>query len=287
MTRIVLAVLVAMSAITSPQPAPAIPAALAEMADAERAFAAAAREKGIRDAFLEFFADDAMFAPGSGRARDQLNKQPSQPFSVRELVWEPRTGDVARSGELGWLTGPGTFINHASPDKTPRYTNYLSIWRREPDGRWRVYIDLGTTLKVPAAFAPGFVRFAFARRYEGQADKAGSRASLLAADGALNARIQSAGAAAAFAEVLAPGARVHREGVGALTESAAVRTWLEQHGAGMTATTTTADSAMSGDLGYSYGTYQTGSGSKPGAYLRVWTREAGGRWLVVVDVLAG
>ena len=53
----------------------------------------------------------------------------------------------------------------------------------------------------------------------------------------------------------------------------------------MTATTTTAESANSGDLGYSYGTYQTGT-AKPGAYLRVWTREATGRWLVVVDVLA-
>jgi hypothetical protein len=42
-----------------------IPPALAAMADAERAFAAAARVKGIREAFLEFFSDDAMFEPGA------------------------------------------------------------------------------------------------------------------------------------------------------------------------------------------------------------------------------
>ncbi len=284
-TRMALAVVVALFATVPQQPPAALPPALAEMADAERAFAAAAREKGVRDAFLEFFTDDAMFAPGGGLAKDQLRKQPSQPFSVRELVWEPRTGDVARSGELGWLTGPGTFVNHAGPDKTPRHTNYLSIWRKEPDGRWKVYIDIGTNLKTPAAFAPGFVRFAFARRYEGKADKATARESLVAADRSLNARLQSAGAATAFAEALAPGARVHRDSVGALTDAAAVRSWLEQHAAGLTATTTTAESANSGDLGYSYGTYQTGA--KPGAYLRVWTRDATGRWLVVVDVLAG
>ena len=87
------------------------------MADAERAFAAAARVKGIRDAFLEFFADDAMFEPGAGLAKEQLRKQKPEPFSVRELVWEPRTGDVAASGELGWLTGPGTFIDHTTADR--------------------------------------------------------------------------------------------------------------------------------------------------------------------------
>ena len=207
---------VAIAAAGLQQPDASLPPALVAMADAERAFAAAARVKGVRDAFLEFFADDAMFAPGTGRAKDQLLKQQPQPFSVRELVWEPRTGDVAASGELGWLTGPGTFVDHAAADKTPRHTNYLSVWRKQPDGQWRVYIDVGTNLKGPATFEPGFVRFRFARRYTGKADKASAGDSLAAADRAFNARIESAGPAAAFAEVLAPGARVHREGVGAL-----------------------------------------------------------------------
>ena len=147
------------------------------------------------------------------------------------------------------MTGPGTFVNHAAADKTPRHTNYLSVWRKQPDGQWRVYIDVGTNLKGPATFEPGFVRFRFARRYTGKADKASAGDGLAAADRAFNARIESAGPAAAFAEVLAPGARVHREGVGALTDSGAVRAWLDQHAAGMRATTTVAESATSGDLG--------------------------------------
>jgi ketosteroid isomerase-like protein len=267
------------------QPEASLPPALVAMADAERAFAAAARVKGVRDAFLEFFADDAMFAPGMGRAKDQLLKQQPQPFSVRELVWEPRTGDVAASGELGWLTGPGRFVNHAAADKTPRHTNYLSVWRKQADGQWRVYIDVGTNLERPATFEPGFVRFRFARRYEGKGDKASAGESLAAADRAFNSRIESAGPAAAFADVLAPGARVHRADVGALTDPSGVRAWLSEHAAGLNATTTTAEAASSGDLGYSYGTYRTASMPKPSAYLRVWTRDESGRWFVVVDVL--
>ena len=66
------------------------------MADTERAFAKAATVKGWRDAFLDFFADDAIaFTPDVVPAKDGLRKQPSTPFSEAELVWEPRTGDVA------------------------------------------------------------------------------------------------------------------------------------------------------------------------------------------------
>ena len=53
----------------------------------------------------------------------------------------------------------------------------------------------------------------------------------------------------------------------------------------MTASTGAAEAARSGDLGYSYGTYQV-SGARPerGAYVRVWTRDAAGKWFVVADV---
>jgi ketosteroid isomerase-like protein len=258
-----------------------IPPALRAMADAERAFAAAARVKGIRDAFLEFFTDDATFEPGAGLAKDQLRKQKPEPFNVRELIWEPRTGDVAASGELGWLTGPGTFINHETADKTPRYSNYLSVWRKEPDGRWRVCIDLGTRLNAPATFAPGFTRFTFGPRYVGKDGKAAGAATLVEADRALNERIGSDGAAKAYERVLAPGARVHRQGVGALVDAGALR-WFETEAKGMTAKTHRAESAASADFGYSYGKYEL-SGQKPATYLRIWSRDAAGTWRVVVD----
>jgi ketosteroid isomerase-like protein len=281
----------ALAAIAGASQAPAtsstaIPAALAAMVEAERQFAAAARVKGIRDAFLEYFADDAMFEPGRGKAKDQLRQQKPQPFSERELVWEPRTGDVAASGELGWLTGPGTFINHTADDKTPRHTNYLSIWRKEGDGRWRVFIDLGTSLKAPATFAPGFNRFAFPDRYTGKESKGPATERLGAADRALNERLASAGGPAAYAEVLAAGARLHREGVGALTDPAAVRSWLAENTSGMSAQAGAAESAASGDLGYSYGNYQRRPGDTSGVYLRIWTRDAQARWRVVAEVLS-
>ena len=83
-----------------------MPPALAAMADTEREFAKAATVKGWRDAFLEFFSDDAITVGSKATpAKEGLRKQPSTPFSELELVWEPRLGDVAASGDLMSFTG--------------------------------------------------------------------------------------------------------------------------------------------------------------------------------------
>ena len=81
---------------------PSMPPELLAMADTERAFAKTATVKGWRDAFLDFFADDAIaFANGVTPAKERLRQQPSTPFSVFELVWEPRLGDVAPGAPVG------------------------------------------------------------------------------------------------------------------------------------------------------------------------------------------
>ena len=259
---------------------------LEALADTERAFAKAAVSKGIRDSFLEYFDDEAIaFGPAPTSAKARLRAGPGRPFSEHELIWEPRTGDVAASGELGWLTGPSTFTDRTDPKGQPHYGNYLSVWRRQPGGAWRVFIDVGADAPQPVPFAPGFTRFPFGARYARTEDPAASAASLLSADRALNARIAAAGAATAYAEVTTDASRFHRRGFLPSIGRSAAEKWTAQNASSMTASTGAADAARSGDLGYSYGTYQL-SGTKPesGAYVRVWTRDASGKWFVVADV---
>ena len=178
----------------------AIPPALQAMADTEREFARTATTKGIRDSFLDFFAEDAIaFAPEPTSSRARLLKQPSRPFSVHELLWEPRFGDVAASGEIGWLTGPSTFIDHESPDQKPHYGNYLSVWRKQPDGRWRVFIDIGVPTPAEVTFAPGFTRMPSDGRYTRQGRQGrGYAEPARRADRELNAAIAASGAAKAY-----------------------------------------------------------------------------------------
>ncbi len=263
-----------------------IPIPLAAMAQTEREFAKAATVVGWRDAFLQDFADDAIaFSPGVVPAKDGLRKQPSTPFSIAELVWEPRTGDVAASGDLGWLTGPSTSITRKAAEPVTRHGCYLSVWRKQPDGQWRVFIDVGANSPEPVAFAPGFTRTTIPGPYEGGDSKAAATASLVEADRALNTEIGSRGFARAFESRLVAGSRLHRPGSIPQAGQEAVVRWLGLNAAAGTAKDVAAEAASSGDFGYSHGSFEVKE-PKPltGVYIRLWNRDASGKWWLMVDV---
>ncbi len=198
----------AWSGLSASQRNPNPPDALRQMADAERAFAARAGVVGWKQAFLEYFADSAVGfdATGPGLAKDQIRTLPDPAKDV-QLLWEPRYGDIAASGELGWLTGPSTSINPARDKGQPRYGNYASVWKRQADGTFKVVMDVGVNLPAAAPFATGFTRAPQAGRYIGATTNA--QATLAEADSALP-RAATANQASAYRGRLAPGARVHR-----------------------------------------------------------------------------
>lgn len=274
---------VLITAVGTPQQ---LPSALDTLVATEIAFAKTATEKGIRDSFLEYFAEDAIaFNPTPVSAIARLRSRPARPFAEYELRWEPREGDVAVSGELGWLTGPSTFIDHTSPNPSPEHGNYLSVWRRSGDGAWRVLIDIGSSPPHAVSFKPGFTRFPLPSRYAG-GDHAASRSALRVADEKLNTGISAVGSAAAYRQVTIESSRLHRSGFPPQIGTAAIATWMAANARGMTTRNGAAECAQSGDLGYSYGTFVLDSSAPAhGAYVRVWQREATGRWILVVDVV--
>ena len=263
------------------------PPDLPGLVQAEQAFASAARASGWRAAFLEFFADDAVtFAPEPVLVRPRLASAPNRRPDVEELVWEPRAGDASASGDLGWLTGPSAFVDH-STGAPPQYGNYLSIWKRASDGRWRVYIDVGTKTPGPVPFATGFTQVTVDRRYSGAADAAGAKHSLLAADESLNEAIGRIGAPAAYSSVAGVRARLHRNGTN--TQPAVgvrdIARWLSDHTPTFAAVTKGGEPSGAGDLGYTFGQYTSATAPLRGAYVRIWTRQSDGLWRLQVDAL--
>jgi ketosteroid isomerase-like protein len=255
--------------------------ALKQMADTERAFAKRATVIGWKQAFLEYFADDAVGFDGvkAGSAKDQIRQIPDPPKDA-QLLWEPRYGDIAASGELGWLTGPSTSINPARNNGAPRYGNYASVWKRQADGTFKVIIDVGINTADAVKFADGFTRAPAANRYTGGRASAGSP-SLADADLALT-KAAMRSQADGYRARLAAGARLHRQGTMPLTTDAAILAWLQQQPPYSEGKTGHAEVARSGDLGYTWGSYATGK--ERGSYVRVWTRQRDGAWKVALDV---
>ena len=263
---------------------PAIPPALARMADTERAFAKRAQDTSIREAFIEFFADEAVgFEPDPTPARESLRKQTgTQPPGV-QLLWEPRYGDIAQSGDLGYLTGP---FESRAPGQPPRYGNYFSIWKRQANGEYRVVIDLGGPTPEQPSYAPGFQRATSMGAWKGKESTGAADASLRAADEALAASIAGKGAAAAYSHVMHPDARLLRPGVMPATSRRAAVEWLGSHVKEWATEPMKAETAASGDLGYTWGKYNVTPVERAaysGYYVRVWTRKADGSWQLVAE----
>lgn len=262
------------------------PDALATLAQAERDFAARAREIGWRGAFLEFFAEDAiMLGNGPVRAREGLLEGKPTTFAEEQLTWEPRLGDIAASGEMGWLTGPSALVVPASKTPGPHHQNYLSVWQREPGGPWRVIVDVGVPTPSEPPFAPGFTRLAMPDRYTGKPSGTGDQ-DVAAADRALNERLARAGLADGYDPFLTDATRFHRARVMPLTGRAAILAAVKASPATFNGTTTVARTAASRDLGYAYGSYTLSDADEgPGTYLRIWQRRADGSWVLAVDLM--
>lgn len=112
----------------------------AQVRDAENAFAKTMADRDLH-AFESFLADDAIFF-----GRDALRGKATvvaawkgfyegdqAPFS-----WRAETVEVLDTGRLALSSGP-VFDPQGKQTAT-----FNSIWRRAPDGRWKVVFDKGT-----------------------------------------------------------------------------------------------------------------------------------------------
>lgn len=262
---------------------------LESMVAAERAFAQAAAQKGIRAAFLAFLDEDAIgLEPSLGRATDvwRARPEPARPLATT-LSWEPRSGDIASAGDLGWLTGPYTLVPDGDASRA-RFGCYLSVWRRKGVQPWRVLIDYGVSTPSPCTFPDtGFVAL---RRDAAQRDVGGTsgreRDALLETDRRVTVHKPEDWPASVLA-VVHERVRFHRPGRQPIVGLAAVQQFFATDPAPSRTTPIDGDVAASGDLGYTYGRvdYMVAGQEPHGAYyLRLWRRLTSGNWVIVADV---
>ena len=260
---------------------------------AERAFAHAATERGIRATFLEYFAADGVdFRPGPGPMRERMlaRPAPADPLAL-VLDWSPQAGAVARAGDLGFTAGPSALSNQRDARITPRYGYFLSVWKRE-NGRWRVAVDGGVS--TPVAPPPDSLRVPPAAAAK---PTAGPLAHSLRSDRGKEALValerdprsldpDPADAPSYFA-LLSSEVRVLREGSFALLGADAVRRALAAPKRSVQWTTKGAGISASDDFGYTYGSYARMNGNAreaDGFYIHVWQRDEALDWRITAEV---
>ena len=263
---------------------------LKSLFDAERAFAKRCGEVGIRASFTEFFADDGIaFRPHPVKYKEAVKDRPAPPNPLAfELLWEPIFGEVSAAGDLGYDTGPSVFTDRTAEKPAPSYGFFFSVWKKQADGSWKVALDLGTDTKVPytgsrepQTLPPGKTK-SIATPINVEAE----RGKLMEVDRAFSQVAQAEGVVEAFAKYLTPTARLHRNGELPISGHDAATKFLRRTAFTQTWAPSFVDVAQSGDLGYTYGSYELKEKSKleKGYYVRVWKRGANEQWKVALDV---
>jgi ketosteroid isomerase-like protein len=96
---------------------------------------------------VSFWTDDAVIyppreAPVSGKTAIRTYVGESLKIPGFAIRWKPSEAVVSAAGDLGYTTGTNSFT---FPDAQGRLITsngrYLTVWRKEPGGRWRCVVD--------------------------------------------------------------------------------------------------------------------------------------------------
>ena len=86
--------------------------------------------------------------------RDAVSKLMATEFAVRDmkLKWHADAAGLARSGELGYTSGSYDVSFTEAPGKAGSDKGkYLTLWRKQTDGSWKVLFDIYNSDLPPPA----------------------------------------------------------------------------------------------------------------------------------------
>ncbi len=259
---------------------------LKSLVEAEREFSRTSEKKGIREAFLAFLAADALlFRPNPVNGRQYMTDQPED---RGRLTWTPLFAEVSAAGDLGYTSGPYQYRPPGSD--AVGHGHYVSVWRKQPNGKWRVVIDLGIVHDQPEGLPTEVSSPAASPSPAEKTDAEPSRGALLSADTAFSEVAADRGALAAYEAHASDDIRLYRMRDFPQVGKAAMRAALSGISGRLTWKPSGGEVARSGDLGVTYGVAEflpgnvQGVSPYPGSYVRIWRRQDG-VWKVVLDLV--
>ncbi|MCU0644708.1 MAG: nuclear transport factor 2 family protein [bacterium] len=256
--------------------------------ESEHSFSKASAEQGIRDAFLSYLADDAIiFRPNPIAAKPYYLTREKTPGL---LTWEPEYADISLAGDLGYTTGPYEFRKNKNAKEADGHGHYVSIWKKQQDGSWRVVIDCG--IVHPKADTSFILNESLTKttrpspKILTKDELMSEQQKLLETDIAYLKSISDLELAKAFLDYGDDQARYYRMNAFPIISRENIMSSMNSQPGDISGTPIVAEIAVSGDLGYTYGLSElkTDAETQANSYLRIWKKKPDGKWKVVLDL---
>jgi len=124
----------------------------------DREFAKTGAAKDI-NAFMSFVADDVRLFPEGTMATGKPALRAMWEGEFKDpnwsIHWAPIAAEACSSGDLGYTTGSYETRSQGSDGKPVIHRgSYVTIWRKQADGTWKVALDIGSAAPQPATTLP-------------------------------------------------------------------------------------------------------------------------------------
>jgi ketosteroid isomerase-like protein len=114
--------------------------------ETDKQFSELSVKEGMFRAFISYIADDGVILrdneyPSKGK-EVLIERYQGKSDTSFVLSWEPLSGRISDSGDLGYTYGIFSTLIKAT-GKVSRGT-YVTIWHKQTDGTWKFVLDTGT-----------------------------------------------------------------------------------------------------------------------------------------------
>jgi ketosteroid isomerase-like protein len=252
--------------------------AVGSLIAAEKAYAKLAGDKGFREASISVFADDAViFTPNVVNGKKFWQETREDPV----ISWRPAFASIARSGELGYTTGPAEYRKSRDAEKPYAFGQFITIWQKNANGVWKVALDVGLNHPQPQEPEAGI------RTYIPSAPFPNSESASADLEKTQRKFAESIkdDEADAIMEHASDDIRVYRNGQLPFIGKKAVGKFLGEEDAKTRRTPQGTGASSPLDLAYEYGEYtsERDDATQRGIYLCIWRLESDGTWKIALD----
>jgi ketosteroid isomerase-like protein len=116
----------------------------AELIAADNAFCAQAVKVGVYQAFMGVATPDTKLLSENGKGFDAVKSGYKNTPATATLTWTPTEAEVSQEGDMGYTWGRYQYRDRGANGKVAVETGtYVTIWRRQADGSWKVVLDGG------------------------------------------------------------------------------------------------------------------------------------------------
>jgi len=113
-----------------------------EIIKADEDFSNLSKKEGMKKAFIDYIDNEGiLLRPGHApiTGADAIDFLTQVNDSSYILTWKPKGGEISSSGDMGFTYG----IYNLEIKDTVLKGTYVSIWKKQPDGKWKFVLDSG------------------------------------------------------------------------------------------------------------------------------------------------